>query len=337
MLRSMYSGISGMKVNQVKLDVIGNNLANVGTTAFKCSRTRFQDMLYQSEATATGPSLNVGGTNGQQVGLGVKVSGIDRVVTQGMMQPTGRNLDVAMDGNSYFMVARGENTSVVKLKADYNGIDNGAGMEIKFSRDGAFALDEQGNLLNSDGYRVLGYVVKAGAGKDSIEHDKATGKPTCNFVDADAKPGPKAEENKLVPLAIPDVVKDGAGKDNKIISFSIEKDGQLKAVLEDGKVSILGQIAMASFKNPEGLKTEGKNLYTNSANSGEPRIRAGIGGAADKTKGFGDMVQGVLEMSNVDIAAQFTDMIVANRSFQASSKMISTGDEILQDIINLKR
>lgn len=331
MLRSMYSGISGMKVNQVKLDVIGNNLANVGTTAFKCSRTRFQDMLYQSEATATGPSLNVGGTNGQQVGLGVKVSGIDRVVTQGMMQPTGRNLDVAMDGNSYFMVARGENTSVVELKGDYYGIKDGAGMEIKFSRDGAFALDEQGNLLNSDGYRVLGYSVGG-----SIKHGAADGKPTCDFVDADSKPAPKAEVGKLVPLAIPDTVKN-AGKDSKIISFSIEKDGQIKAVLEDGKVSVLGQIAMASFKNPEGLKTEGKNLYTNSANSGEPRIRAGVGGTADKTKGFGDMVQGVLEMSNVDIAAQFTDMIVANRSFQASSKMISTGDEILQDIINLKR
>ncbi len=108
MLRSLYAGISGMKANQVKLDVIGNNIANVGTTAFKSSRVRFQDMVSQSMSQALAPGTNQGGVNPKQVGLGVQVAGIDTMVGQGMMQPTSRNLDVAMDGEGYLMVAKGE-------------------------------------------------------------------------------------------------------------------------------------------------------------------------------------------------------------------------------------
>ena len=107
MLRSLYSGISGMKVNQTKMDVIGNNISNVGTTAFKSSRARFQDMLSQSVTNAMSPSANLGGVNPSQVGLGVKLAGIDTIVSQGNMQSTSRSLDVALDGEGYFMVGKG--------------------------------------------------------------------------------------------------------------------------------------------------------------------------------------------------------------------------------------
>ena len=106
MLRSLYSGISGMKVNQTKMDVIGNNISNVSTTAFKYSRTRFQDMLSQSVTDAMSPSTNLGGINPSQVGLGVKLAGIDTIVSQGNMQSTSRSLDVAIDGEGYFMVGK---------------------------------------------------------------------------------------------------------------------------------------------------------------------------------------------------------------------------------------
>ncbi|SHJ68063.1 flagellar hook protein FlgE [Hathewaya proteolytica DSM 3090] len=476
MLRSMYSGISGMKVNQTKLDVVGNNVSNSGTTAFKSSRVRFQDMLSQTQSTASAPAMNTGGVNPGQVGLGVRVAGIDRIVTQGMMQPTGRKLDVAMDGDSYFVVGRGpipiNNANGVLLDTTDGSIASGNGMAVSYTRDGALALDTSGNLVTSDGYRVLGYAVREkegdNAGTSSIDYEK---NGECSFVNADSKGGLKAEET-LVPLRIPDKVyvkasvvkdldmeftgtgdktkieKDGIPKvtlesggnnkylgstdmkievkkvkdgdeykskvyingllvgtpgssiilqkaatppstdeieknrnklyeqlnlsdsmtvevtdmningldskdkdaakysftsvisaegDRKVNTFVVEKDGMLKAVLEDGKVSVLGQIAMATFNNPEGLESLGKNLYQNSSNSGVALIRTGIGADYDNGKAFGDMIQGVLEMSNVDIAEQFTDMIVANRAFQASTKMISTGDEILQDIINLKR
>lgn len=477
MLRSLYSGISGMKVNQVKMDVIGNNVANVGTTAFKSSRVRFQDMLSQNMSSASSPSRNQGGVNASQVGLGVQVSGIDTIVRQGMMQPTGRNLDVAVDGEGYFMVGRGalpiSNADGVGVSASEHTI-TGGNMEISFSRDGALALDYDGNLLNSDGYRILGYAVKEKTGYNIDSNSIDWGKNGINdFVDADSKDG-LVSGSRLVPLRIPgsvhvnavninnatpvqmnytgtgitekidgtnnlvhakidtntnkyvgntdlqvevkwaedpdsaatpkeknwrilangkditeasssptelfvdkngNVTKDSpdgtegidftqinisepdsnipegqedkyswgftvnAERDKKVRSFAIEKDGLLKAVLEDGKVSVLGQLAMASFKNPEGLEKMGKNLYVNSPNSGQPMIRSGVGAdpANDNSDGYGDALQGMLEMSNVDLAEQFTDMIVTSRAFQASSKMISTGDEILQDIINLKR
>src|SRR3712207_7567224 len=109
MLRSMYSGISGLRANQTKLDVIGNNIANVNTTGFKTQRIRFQDMLSQSMKQATGAGYTVGGTNPSQIGLGVDVAGVDTLVTQGNMQPTGRNLDFMVDGDGYFLVAKGPN------------------------------------------------------------------------------------------------------------------------------------------------------------------------------------------------------------------------------------
>lgn len=477
MLRSMYSGISGMKVNQTKLDVTGNNIANVGTTAFKSSRVRFQDMLSQNVSEALGPGRNTGGVNPRQVGLGVQVAGIDTMVTKGMMQPTSRNLDAAIDGTGYFLVARG---AVPESNAEGISIDeashtmSGGNLEVSFTRDGAFTLDDYGNLLTSDGYRVMGYALKEKSGTNadtlSIDYD-ANG--YVNFVDSNSEDGLKST-GSLVPLKIPDSVhinpddisspiemkyvgsgdkkifdtdttQDGmegypkintngafkgkkdikieikyaytdkdttqpkgwmvflngkntyieagddldgssmssvlttdeqnelkdllngsiitttapddqniqtgdedkyswstmiqAEGDKKIRSFSMEKDGVIKAVLDDGSVGALGQIAMASFKNPAGLKKLGKNMLQNTANSGVPIVRSGIGTdtAYDNGEGYGDCMQGMLEMSNVDLAEQFTDMIVTTRAFQAAGKMISTGDEILQDIINLKR
>lgn len=339
MLRSLYSGISGMKVNQTKLDVIGNNIANVGTTSFKSARVRFQDMLSQNISEALGPGRNQGGVNPRQVGLGVQIAGVDTMVSQGMMQPTGRNLDVAVDGDGYFMVAKGplpddNGTSVPFLAADADATENSntidkenSTLDVFYTRDGSFTLDHEGNLLTSDGNRVLGYSVGG-----SITY--TDGKPELKFVDADSATPLVADAAALVPLVIPDSVE---GKQVK--TFSIEKDGTIRAVLDGGAVTILGQIAMSSFKNPAGLTKDGKNLYKESANSGIPLVRTGMGAAADvdNSKGYGDMLQGMLEMSNVDLAEQFTDMIVTSRAFQANSKTISTGDEILQEILNLKR
>lgn len=166
MLRSLYSGISGMRANQTKMDVVGNNIANVGTTAFKSSRARFQDMLSQSVSEATAPSTNQGGINASQVGLGVQVAGIDTITKQGMMQPTSRNLDMAVDGDGYFLVGKGEsifddgmiqvNQSIGAHNIDSNTLAK-ANMDLMYTRDGSFTLDSDGNLLTSDGYRVMGF------------------------------------------------------------------------------------------------------------------------------------------------------------------------------------
>lgn len=377
MLRAMYSGISGMRANQLKLDVIGNNIANVGTTGFKVSRTRFQDMLSQNVNSALAPSLNQGGVNPSKVGLGVKVAGIDTVVSQGSMQPTSRNLDLAVDGNGYFMVSKGPvvfETGKINIDSTDNALNGTEKSDVFFTRDGSFTLDAEGNLLTSDGYRVLGYSVSGMSmaipsedeGTDPIDPTEVAQSINDGIANADVPPGtvlfvdadsvnPDSENGDsnlkattgLRTLRIPDKIYDTANERYiRIINFSIEKNGLIKAVCEGGKVAVLGQVAMSSFKNAPGLEKLGSNLYRNSPNSGEPVIRTGIGseievdgveGIPDNGSGYGDILQGMLEMSNVDLAEQFTEMIVTTRAFQASGKMISSGDEVLQEIINLKR
>ncbi|WP_298837154.1 flagellar hook-basal body complex protein [Clostridium sp.] len=307
MLKSFYSGISGLKVNQVKLDIIGNNIANVGTTAFKSSRVRFKDMVSQNVTEAAANTTSLGGVNAKQVGLGVQISGIDTIVGQGTMQPTSRNLDVAIDGEGYLIVAKGPTGGTVTLAANkVTGADTGT--EISYTRDGALIKDDAGHLVTSDGARVMGYAIDA------------TGKATST---------------PLISLSIPDSVPATTGK--KVTSFTIAKDGVINVVLADGTVSAVGQIAMASFSNPEGLKKTGNNLYQSTSNSGGAVVRSGLGATTDNSSGYGDMLSGMLEMSNVDLSEQFTDMIIAQRAFQASGKSITTGDEILQELIGLKR
>ncbi|WP_027624827.1 flagellar hook-basal body complex protein [Clostridium lundense] len=335
MLRSMYSGISGLQANQIKLDVNGNNIANVSTTAFKSQRVRFQDMLSQSMRESTGAGTNIGGTNPSQVGLGTQVAGIDTIVVQGNMQPTGNTLDFGIDGAGYFVVGKGPASSDGIELTDNILPDDTKGMSFNFTRDGSFTLDEYGQLLTSNGLRVMGYKIE---GTDITYSDD--GKPSIDTVPPDVnQQKPAVSDPKvLIPLIIPDKV----GTDNeavKIKSFSVDTNGVIKATLADNKVVALGQIGMTSFKNPAGLSKDGKNLYSRSSNSGEPLFRDGVGKPAEESneKGFGDINQGMLEMSRVDLAEQFTEMIVATRAFQANGKMITTGDEILQELVNLKR
>ena len=331
MIRGMYAGISGMKSQQTKLDVIGNNLANVGTTGFKSSRVVFKDMLYQNSSNAVGASNNLGGSNAKQVGLGVSIGSIDRIMGQGMMQPTGRALDVAMDGEGFFMVAKGpvaHQDGDIELDTD-GTIQDAGGREIFYTRDGSLSLDSEGYLVTSSGERVLGYSMESN-GTQGMDAD---GK--INFIDSEDPDLEAAEDLKT--LRIPDSVEMDDGSTRKVMSYSIGKDGLITAVVEGGEVAVLGQLATASFKNPEGLEAVGNNMYLNSSNSGAPLVSSGFGAPEDEVRTNGDIIQGMLEMSNVDIAEQFTDLIVTSRAFQASSKIISTSDEILQDVVNLKR
>lgn len=346
MLRSMYSGISGMKANQTKLDVIGNNIANVSTTAFKASSARFTDMLYQNSSSATAPTTNKGGTNANQVGLGAKLASINKVISQGNALSTGRSLDVCVDGEGYLIVAGGNTSFGNGNTVDENGAYINVTNSINYTRDGNLTLDKDGNLLTANGLRVMGYLyTDTETGNKSLDED---GK--AYYVDPDAKKDDgtsRLEAVKdgndfcLTTLRIPtEVITSDPGvnppETQPVVSFSIGKDGLITAVLGNGSLTVLGQIATATFKNPEGLTDQGGNLLSLSANSGDAIIRnPSFGLDQDNTGGFGDLIQGCLEASNVDLTEQFTDMITATRAFQASSKMISTADEILQTITSL--
>ena len=343
MLRSLYSGISGMKVNQTKLDVIGNNLANVSTTAFKGSRVNFSTTISQTLGSASAASDSLGGVNGKQIGLGAQISSIDKIMSQGSMQSTSRSLDVAVDGSGYFMVATGPaltggNTDAITIKD--NGVENmPANSSVAYTRDGSFVLDNEGNLLTSKGYRVLGFAMKT---NDNNNNNGDNIRPDGTVLYVESNNQTKAIDDKLVSLKIPDkVIKvDAQGKRTEVAvkSFNISADGLITGVLETGEITALGQIAMSSFKNEVGLTDIGNNMYEPSGSSGAAIISSGKNSPTNRnSSGYGDILQGYLEMSGVDMAEQFTDMIVATKAFQAAGKTITTGDEILSEIINLKR
>ncbi|TYR82724.1 flagellar basal body rod protein FlgG [Priestia megaterium] len=261
MLRSMYSGISGMKNFQTKLDVIGNNVANVNTFGFKKGRTTFKDLVSQQVAGASAPTANQGGVNAKQVGLGSQLASIDTIQTSGSIQPTGRPLDLAISGDGYFIV------------------NDGTGN--KYTRAGNFYLDQTGRIVTGDGFRLQG-----------------TGTMT---IPPNAK------------------------------SYSIGETGVINYVDSLGNLQTAGTIQLAKFANNEGLEKSGGNLFSVTANSGAATtVNPGVGGA-------GKLVSSALEMSNVDLSEEFTEMIVAQRGFQANTRMITTSDQILEELVNLKR
>ena len=341
MLRSLYSGISGMKVNQTKLDVIGNNLANVSTTAFKGSRVNFSTTISQTLGSASAASDSLGGVNGKQVGLGAQIASIDKIMSQGSMQSTSRSLDVAVDGSGYFMVATGPaltGDADDSIAIDKNGLgDMPANTSVAYTRDGSFVLDNEGNLLTSKGYRVLGFATKSGVDANVPANPVDNIQKDGKVLYVESNNTKEVIDDKLVSLKIPDkVVKNNI--EVAVKSFNISADGLITGVLETGEITALGQIAMSSFKNEVGLTDIGNNMYEPSGSSGAAIISSGKNSTAGRdSSGYGDILQGYLEMSGVDMAEQFTDMIVATKAFQAAGKTITTGDEILSEIINLKR
>ncbi|WP_147564438.1 flagellar basal-body rod protein FlgF [Clostridium tyrobutyricum] len=291
MLPSLYSGISGLRANQQKLNVVANNIANSSTTGFKTQSMNFQDMISQTLSDSSAPEGDFGGINAKQIGLGVRVGGVNTDFTNGSMQTTNRNLDFAIDGTGYFVVKAGD--------------------KQYYTRDGVFVLDREGNLLTQDGNYVMGYDPT-----ETIDTKNAPGvKLSIKQYYTDSKTGSNTGEAT-----------------DKVSSFSVSpKTGIISVKVANGNTYNVGQIALASFPNEGGLLKTGGNLYSTSLNSGNPAYGVAANG------GFGDINQGMLEMSNVDLAQQFTDMIIAQRAFQANGKIISTDDEVLQDLVNLKR
>ncbi len=463
MMRSLYSGVSGLQNHQVRMDVLGHNIANVNTTGYKKNRVNFQDLLYQQMSGAARPNEEVGGVNPKEIGLGMSIASVDTIHTQGSLQTTGVMTDVAIQGNGFFVLQKGDSRF--------------------FTRAGAFGLDRDGRLVNpANGYRVQGWNAQVVNGREilntsgaledlvipvgskdpakateqvylacnldkrvpeipegateetilrgtwrveekvydsfgiehilRIEFTRVPGQPnqwnaavtvdpeaeaatntavslgaapegTNNFVVeftnlgtlrrvADAQGNQSPEEGALAVNVAFDVqgaaAEAGAGpvrqtfalnlgtagsvrssvtqfaetSSTKVFqqdgysmgyleSFKIDQSGIITAVYSNGSNRTIGQMALASFTNPGGLEKSGETNFVQSNNSGLADI--GPSGIAGK----GKIIAGTLEMSNVDLAEQFTDMIVTQRGFQASSKTIQTSDQMLQELLTLKR
>ena len=415
MLRSLFSGVAGLRNHQVKMDVIGNNIANVNTVGFKSGRVTFEEnfaQLLQGGSRPPGNTNSVGGgTNPVQVGLGMSVGSIDLNFIQGNLEVTGVNTDVALEGDSLFVVSDGE--------ANF------------FTRSGNFQLDAQGHLVAStNGFIVQGRLAVNGQLTDQITDirlpfgQKASAFATTEAVlagnlDADAAVGEIRETTISVfdamgakedltltftktsnltwdyavsvgtgtpvsgaagtltfdnqgRLAAPvpsapfvytpssgaadvsltlnfgtlgsiDGLSQFAAPSSAVIReqdgytmgdlerFSIDKTGTITGAFSNGVTLTLGQLALADFNNPAGLLRVGDNMYTVSANSGAPVL--GFAGEGSRST----VTSGALEMSNVDLANEFTNMITSQRGFQSNARVITTSDEMLQELVSLKR
>jgi len=310
MIKSMYSAVSGIKSFQTKMDVIGNNIANVNTTGFKSSRVVFKDLFYQTLSNASAPSNVKSGISPRQVGLGAAIANIDIQNTRTGMEQTDRPLDLYISGDGYFTVTDGTGN-------------------ISYTRVGSFNFDVAGNLVDSNGSNVCGLlpdtgIIPAGA------FDPDTGIIPAGAADPDTGIIPLA----VIPIKV--VKTDSTGKEVSALvnysNISVGKNGIISGIdSTDQTIKILGQIALAKFPNAEALLQDG-NLYNKETlNSGVATyVVPGLSAS-------GTLTAGGLEMSNVDLSKEFTDMIVTQRGLQANARVITTSDEILQELVGLKR
>jgi flagellar hook protein FlgE len=253
------------------LDVTANNIANVNTIGYKGERVSFKDTLWQMQKGAGAPSAALGGTNAEQVGLGVQMNSIDNVMGSGAIQSTGNTFDLAIQGQGWFQVS-----------AD----PANAASPISYTRSGNFTRDANGDLVNPEGYYLVG---NQGAGNVKIN------------VPANAQ------------------------------SVSVDSAGVVTIIPAAGPPATTYNIQLAKFANENGLVRVSGNRFATSNNSGAATV------ANAGTPGYGTLAPGTLEMSNVDLAQEFTSMITAQRGFQAVSRVISTADDVLQELVNLKR
>lgn len=442
MMRSLYSGVSGMTNHQIRMDVIGNNVANVNTHGFKKGRVNFQDLISQLLSGAAAPTEEIGGVNPKQVGLGMLIATIDTLMTQGALQTTGKKTDCAIMGEGYFILKDGD--------------------RFYYTRAGAFDIDKDGTLVNpANGMRVQGWTAETVNGRNVINtasdigdikipvygkiQPKATqnvfyrsnldqryeappqGKTHTTSMDiydslgnvhqlrlnfnkvadtvnqwrvevlvdnnntasaslGEAQPGGVNTfiitfdtEGRLasvvdnagatlntgdlgininfnIPGADPLNFRLNLGTAGQFIGvtqaadsattkgreqdgygmgyledFQIDQNGVITGVYSNGVKQELAQIALATFTNPGGLEKAGETNYVVSNNSGIAYISPAT------TEGKGKIISGTLEMSNVDLTEQFVDMIVTQRGFQANSRTITTSDQMLQEVLTLKR
>ena len=423
MIRSMFTAISSLSLHQKYLDVVSNNLANANTNGYKSSRVLFQDQFSQTLGIGSAPTNTLGGTNPTQIGLGVRLGYVSPNFTQGTLQNTGRNMDLGVQGDGFFVY----------------GQDAGR----RYSREGSMNVDAEGYVTNSaSGLRAQGWMTDANGVVDTnlpvddiqIDTDKTLAKATANVLfggnlssataqgtgsvtvsmgaydslgklttgsvkftrdaanpllwnwavvdpatglpaatagagagtvtfDANGQLDTTLATNPTVttPVTIPGSAgsanggqialtldfskmtmlsaassatvtsQDGLAAGAVSDVFISPNDGKVSLVYSNGLTEEVGQVALARFTNPAGLNRADGTSFTAGVNSGDPQI-----GAAT-TGGRGSIASGYLEASNVDMAQEFTNMILAQRGFQANSRVITTSDEILQELVNLKR
>jgi flagellar hook protein FlgE len=294
----MYAAISGLDANQAMLNETANDLANVNTVGYKGASITFADSLTQVMHGASGPTPTNGGSNPQQIGLGVQVNATENQMTEGSFQTTNNPLDVALEGPGFLRVGAGE-PKPEELTA-------GLPSKFQYTRAGDFTTDAAGYLTTQAGEYVIGRNAEVTAEAETGNTYKAGEKDTF--------------------LRIPPGSSNISIGQNGAVSYTDEEVGS--AQFE--KRVTAGYLSIATFANESGLERLGGSMWGLTANSGTPLV-----GTPD-TSGFASTIGGELEMSNVDLAAEMTNMITAERGYQANSRVISTADEMLGTLMQIQ-
>ena len=322
MVGSMYAAISGLRAHQQKMNVIGNNIANVNTYGYKTQRTTFSESMYSSLRNSTAGTATQGGVNASQIGYGCNVGTIDMNMRTGTYAVTDSPLDLMIDGDGFLMV--GKITPVTNGNGGtQGGITIGgdlSGTGLQLTRVGDLRFDSNGYLTDGKGSVVYGF----GVNDDG-----------------------KYNTGSLIPIRLPLTdPADPASKPKEFSGISISANGEITAHDEkEDKTVKIGCIALGYVDNPSGLTHLGGPYYQAGGNSGALRpgscggvVTDGNGQNQDALVNFASkMVTGTLEMSNVDISNEFADLITTQRGFQANTKIITVTDEMLADLVAMKR
>lgn len=306
MIRSLTTATLGMRQFQGSLDVLANNLANLNTVGYKSNRADFAESLSSVLRAPTPDTATQSGTSGVAVGNGVTTAAIRSNFSQGSINQSGLATDFSITGKGYFLVR------------------NTTSGEVFATRAGNFRLDSSGYLVTDGGLRVQGI-------QDYQKDPKAIG--DIRF------------DKGTVPSNAPASAKDAA-----ISSVSVDGSGRLNTLLDDGTQYVRSQILLQSFSNEQALVRAGSNLFTNLTASGPQEGAAAANGFSSNPAnpilngagfanqdGMGRIEQGSLELSNVDVSREFANMITTQRAFQATARMVTTSDSILEELVNLKR
>ena len=417
MMRALFAGVSGLRNHQTWMDVIGNNIANVNTVALKSGRVTFQEAFAQLVQGAAQPTPTVGGTNAIQIGSGVNLGSIDQLFTQGSLQSTGKNTDLAIQGNGFFIVNNGQRdvyTRAGNFNFDATGrlvtpagfvvqgmiadslgnfptggqiaavqIDMGATSPARATTQAGLSGNLDATALAGDTHSMGITVYDATGGPHDLElifTNTGPGAWTWTATSATATVTPAGTgtatfngDGTLATFAHPGggaditltptsgaanpftVAIDGgtvgdidglagfAGASDAVVNaqdgyqagslvdISVDYRGIITGFFTNGISRNLAQIALANFDNPPGLLRIGDNVYTESANSGLPIVTFSGESSASA------ITPGALEGSNVDISQEFTNMIIAQRGFQANARVISTADDMLRELVNIRR
>ena len=262
--RALRSAASGMYAQQLNIEVISNNIANINTNAFKKNKAEFQDLMYQEIPVNTLPSAtnseNPSSIDKIQIGNGVQPTSTQKIFKQGDILPTNNNLDFAIHGDGFFQVRKTDGT-------------------YAYTRDGSFKVNSEGKLVTSSGYY--------------LEPDISLSEDTQGLA--------------------------------------VGLDGTVVIKQSDGTSVTVDNIQLVRFMNPGGLEAIGNNLYVQSSASGEPIY------GTPGSNGFGEIQQGSLESSNVDIVEEMIAMIAAQRAYEINSKTVKTVEDMMTMANNLKR